>query len=95
MRSYPRKADVVIAGGSVAGYTSCLALKAANPKLKIVVLEPRNLNKPFGASIAIGVNGIKALKAIEPKAAARLQNIDAGLNLVKMLDGEGNLLNDL
>lgn len=65
----PTRTDVVVAGGSVAGMTSCMALKAAYPNLKITLVEPRASNAPSGASIAVGVNGVKALTAFAPEAA--------------------------
>lgn len=57
----PTRSDVIVAGGSVAGLTSCMALKAAYPRLKVTLVEPRTPNAPTGASIAVGVNGVRAL----------------------------------
>lgn len=73
------RSDVVVAGGSLGGVSTCLALKRANPRLRITLVEPRAKSSSSGASIAIGVNGVKALRSFAPDIAKQLVHMDAGL----------------
>ena len=77
------RSDVVVAGGSVGGISTCLALKKANPRLKITLVEPRAVTTISGASVAIGVNGVRALQSFAPKVAKQLVHLDAGLTQVR------------
>jgi 2-polyprenyl-6-methoxyphenol hydroxylase-like FAD-dependent oxidoreductase len=57
--------DVAIAGAGPAGLACAAALRRADPSLRVQLFEKTRLTGR-GAAILVGINGLKALKAIDP-----------------------------
>jgi 2-polyprenyl-6-methoxyphenol hydroxylase-like FAD-dependent oxidoreductase len=66
-------ADVAIAGGGPAGLAAAAALRAACPELRIKVFEKTEMTAR-GAAVLVGVNGLKALQAIDPTLLQNMQS---------------------
>ena len=64
--------DVAIAGGGPAGLAAAAAIRAACPELLVKVFEKTNMTAR-GAAVLVGVNGLKALRAIDPSLLQNMQ----------------------
>jgi hypothetical protein len=67
----PLEVDVAIAGAGPAGLAAAAALRRADPSLTVHLFERGSMDAR-GAAILVGVNGLKALHAIDPTLVDRL-----------------------
>lgn len=75
--------DVAIIGGGPAGLSAAAALRVATSGQKSVHVFEKTSMKARGAAILVGVNGLKALQAINPELLRGL------LSRATKLEGSG------